>query len=153
MKILILDEICFDYSDKPDVLRTVLAQCVFSYVETGLKKHFLTDQEERRTIRVTITRPACRQQRVSFPFGLSRRDTNAPTRLPSLYDIITCIKCDFDCPASFAEFCGEFGYNHDSIADLKLFTLCTKQAKKLHKIFTVDEILSFPSQPTERRRV
>jgi hypothetical protein len=51
---------------------------------------------------------------------------------------------DYHCPATFPEFCDEYDYNVDSIKDFKLFQGALKQAEKLHKIFTEEEISSFP---------
>lgn len=132
---------CFGYSDNPKKLKIILNSCVFQYIDTGIKKYFPEDKEERRTLRITIKRG---KEFISFSFGMSLKETEENTP-PDLYSIIACMGSDYHCPATFPEFCAEYDYNVDSIKDFKLFQGVLKQAEKLHKIFTEEEISVFPS--------
>jgi hypothetical protein len=132
---------CFGHSDNPEKLKIILDSCVFQYIDTGVKKYFPEDKEERRTLRISIKRG---EKCISFSFGMSLDETKQ-NRRPNLYDIIACMSSDYHCPATFPEFCGEYDYNVDSIKDFKLFHVSLKHAEKLHKIFTEEEISVFPS--------
>lgn len=62
-----------------------------------------------------------------------------------LYSILCCIRSEFYCPRSFKSFCGELGYNDDSIKDKALFERCQEQAERLSCIFNGQEIECLPS--------
>lgn len=59
---------------------------------------------------------------------------------PSAYDVLSCISGDAHCPDTFAEFCGEFGYDEDSIKATQLFNRCSAFAKRLQAFFTPAEL-------------
>jgi hypothetical protein len=109
-------------------------------------KYFESDEEERNIYLIEIKRINeefndidC----ISFEFGDSLNNTEFNLK-PSLYDILCCIKTDFNCPDDFNNFCSEYGYNDDSIRDKGIFEKCKKQSEKLHLIFEEDEIQLFP---------
>ena len=139
--VLLPNPTCFSYSDHPKKLKIIIDSCVFQYIDTGIKKYFPEDKEERRTLRISIKRG---EKCISFSFGMSLNDTKQ-NRRPNLYDIIAGMSSVYHCPATFPDFCEEYGYNVDSIKDFKLFQGALKQAEKLHKIFTEEEISVFPS--------
>lgn len=65
---------------------------------------------------------------------------------PTLYDILTCYKLDgLTITDTFEDFCDEMGGNEDSIKDLKVYKAVKKEQEKLFKIFTREELESFPS--------
>lgn len=61
-----------------------------------------------------------------------------------LYSILCCIKLDGYINDIFEDFCNDFGYNEDSISDYKLFLRCTEQAKKIRKIFSMQDLDCLP---------
>lgn len=61
-----------------------------------------------------------------------------------LYAVLCCIKTDGYINDIFEDFCSEFGYNEDSRKDYELFLQCNKQAKKIRKIFSTQELECLP---------
>jgi hypothetical protein len=59
---------------------------------------------------------------------------------PSAYDVLACISGDTYTPDTFADFCGEFGYETDSIKALQTFRRCSTFAKRLRAFFTTAEL-------------
>ena len=56
------------------------------------------------------------------------------------YSVLGCLSSDAYCPASFDEFCDEYGYDNDSRKALATFKRCRKLAEKLMAFFTEDEL-------------
>lgn len=95
--------------------------------------------------------------RTLFPFGKFKtlHDVTAAMRkIPPmrkevndgiLYSILTCVRSEYSCPATFDDFCTEFGYDTDSRKAYRTFEACTEQSRKLSRVFTPEEIESFPS--------
>jgi hypothetical protein len=61
-----------------------------------------------------------------------------------LYSILCCIKTDGYITDIFEDFCSDFGYNEDSRKDYELFLQCNKQAKKIRKIFSTQDLEYLP---------
>lgn len=59
---------------------------------------------------------------------------------PSEYDILACISSDAYCPETFEDFCGEYGYEADSIKALQTFRRADRFAKRLRAFFTEAEL-------------
>lgn len=76
---------------------------------------------------------------VSFDFWNSLVDSQAGER-PTAYDVLACISSDAYTPETFADFCGEYGYDEDSRKALKLFKRCRKFADKLNAFFAPEEV-------------
>ncbi len=91
--------------------------------------------EDRNHYLVTLSRKG---QRMTFDFFGSINDA-ASGREPNSYDVLSCISSDYYTPDSFAEFCGEYGYDQDSITALKMFKRCDRFAKRLQAFFTEQE--------------
>jgi hypothetical protein len=58
---------------------------------------------------------------------------------PTSYDALACISGDVNCPDTFADFCGEFGYEEDSRKALATFKRCAAFGKRLRAFFTETE--------------
>lgn len=65
---------------------------------------------------------------------------NPTPKHPGAYDILTCVNSDSSCPETFVDFCGEFGYDEDSIKARQLFTRCSSFAKRIRAFFTDAEL-------------
>ena len=82
----------------------------------------------------------------SFDYYCPEYDTSQPEDLALsaincfLGDAITAIDNNFE------SFCSDFGYDNDSIAALKIFKACQKQAKKAAKVFSPDQIAEIYSK-------
>lgn len=59
---------------------------------------------------------------------------------PSAYDVLACISSDAYCAETFKDFCGEYGYERDSIKALQTFRRCSAFAKRLRAFFTAEEL-------------
>lgn len=78
-------------------------------------------------------------RKVTFDFFDSINNTEKGGNLVA-YVVLSCISGDVNCPETFEDFCGEFGFDADSIKALKTFKDCNALAKKLRKFFTENEI-------------
>ena len=87
--------------------------------------------------RVTLHRPG-QPGRLSFDFWNSQHDMEAGEQ-PTAYDVLACISSDLNCPESFKEFCGEYGYEEDSRKAYATFKRCASFAKRLNAFFTDDK--------------
>ena len=56
------------------------------------------------------------------------------------YSVLACLSSDVNTPETFADFCGDYGYNEDSISARQAFERCYTFAKKLRTFFTSEEI-------------
>jgi glucan biosynthesis protein len=58
---------------------------------------------------------------------------------PKMVGVLECLQSDCQSTEySFDEFCGEFGYDQDSIKALKTYKACGKIKDKVHKFFGAD---------------
>lgn len=131
----------------------------------GIKKHFKDDTEERLCGTFRIVRG---KRSIEFAYGFSINDTKAfiPVKSRSrdeeaklkkqraitkakfindlLYSVLCSCGSEYYCPKSFAEFCGEYGYDTDSIKALNTHRNCLEQSAMLEGMFTEEEIQYFP---------
>lgn len=107
-------------------------------------KYFPGDKEVRNIYRVTI---ANRGQRISFKFGDSIVNTREGKELEN-DSILSCAKADYfttkENYPTFENFADDFGYDRDSREAEKIYKNCLKQAGKLHRVFTPEEIEKLP---------
>lgn len=59
---------------------------------------------------------------------------------PSAYDVLACISGDTYCADTFEDWCGELGYETDSIKALQTYRRCKAFAGRLNQFFTSEEI-------------
>lgn len=86
--------------------------------------------------RVTLSR---KNKRLVFDFWGSANDA-ALNRVPSVYDVLSCVASDVHCPITLQEFCSEYGEDPDSIKTRQTFVRASRFAKKLRAFFTEKEI-------------
>lgn len=79
-------------------------------------------------------------KRIVFDFWASIADMEAGKTSVSAYDVLSCISGDAYTPETFEYFCGEFGYEQDSIKALQTFRRCSAFAKRLRAFFTEQEL-------------
>lgn len=107
-------------------------------------KYFPDDKEARNIYRITIVNNG---KRVSFKFGDSIANTQEHKPLDD-YSVLACVKGDYfitkEYYSTFEDFADEFGYARDSRQAEKIYKQCLKQAEKLHKVFTQEEIEKLP---------
>ena len=89
--------------------------------------------------RVTISRKDAKS-RLVFDFWGSVNDARAGLKEMRPYSVLACISGDAFCPDDFADFCGEYGYDADSIKALQLFRRCSAFAKRIRAFFTESEL-------------
>lgn len=82
----------------------------------------------------------CSAARLTFDFWGSIADAEKGIKTVSPYDVLACISGDAYCPETFADFCGEYGYESDSIKALQTFRRCSAFAKRLRAFFTKAEL-------------
>ena len=87
--------------------------------------------------RVMLSKPA---KRLVFDFWSSIADAEKGIKTVTPYDVLACISGDAYTPETFADFCGEFGYETDSIKALQTFRRCNAFAKRLRAFFTAAEL-------------
>ena len=82
--------------------------------------------------RVTIYAQA--RGRLAFDFWGSYADMKAG-KDPAAYNVLACISGDLYTPETFADFCGEYGYDGDSRKAFLLFKRCDRFARRLRAFF------------------
>jgi hypothetical protein len=87
--------------------------------------------------RVTLSKPAAR---LTFDFWSSIADAEKGIKTVRPYSVLACISGDAYTPETFADFCGEYGYESDSIKALQTFRRCSAFAKRLRAFFTEAEL-------------
>lgn len=87
--------------------------------------------------RVTLSKPA---KRLTFDFWSSIADEEEGIKTVRPYSVLACISGDAYCPETFEDFCGEYGYERDSIKVLQTFRRCSAFAKRLRAFFTEPEL-------------
>jgi hypothetical protein len=90
--------------------------------------HFDEDEEKRYIFNCTLTR---NRKRYTFNFGQSIATGNVE---PTMYDILTCLT-KYD-PETFEFFCGEYGYNTDSIKALKTYKAVQREFNGINRLFS-----------------
>ena len=130
---------CFEYSENPSQLKTLLTQIKVFISKPVYKKYFKNDTECRNVYKVTITKG---KVKISFNFGDSIRNTEEGFE-PELYDILSSVSCEYNTPETFDDFIFEFGYDY-STETKRLFNKCTKHSLKLKKIFTNEDMDCLP---------
>lgn len=80
------------------------------------------------------------QSRLTFDFWSSIADAEKGIVTVKPYDVLACISADAYTPATFADFCAEYGYEEDSIKALQMFRRCDRFAKRLRAFFTEQEL-------------
>lgn len=78
-------------------------------------------------------------ERIVFDFWGSAHDAEAGEN-PDEYDVLACLSGDVYCPEDFKEFCGEYGYEEDSIKALQTFKRADRFGKRLRTFFSEKEI-------------
>ncbi len=99
--------------------------------------YFDDDKQTRDIYRVSFTRvvDAGGSKRFSIKFGQS---INNAGQHPTPYDVLACLQ-KYDV-GSFADFCGEFGYDTDSRKAEKIYKAVCKEFAKVEAFFTPSEI-------------
>ena len=117
-----------------------------AYLKNAL--YFPDDKETRDIYRLTLRRasykrgeyaPTSGPQRVSFRFGQSiAHSTGESVQEPTAYDLLAGItKSD---PGTFANLCGDFGYNEDSRKAEKVYKAVIREWAKVSRFFTAAEL-------------
>lgn len=81
-----------------------------------------------------------RPPRLVFDFWSSIADAEKGIKTVTAYDVLACISGDMNCPETFKDFCGDYGYEEDSIKALQTFRRCASFGKRLRAFFTPQEI-------------
>lgn len=103
------------------------------YLEHG--PHSPEDKESRDIWRLSIHRG---RRSFSVRYGNSMAASDHGNTPPTLYDLLACIiKCD---PGTFADFCGDYGGNEDSINSLRTYKAVRREWAKVSRFFTVGEL-------------
>lgn len=87
--------------------------------------------------RITLSKPAAR---ISFDFWGSVADRDAGIETVRPYSVLACVGADANCPATFPEFCREYGYDTDSMSANRTFKRCDRFARRLRAFFTAAEL-------------
>jgi hypothetical protein len=91
------------------------------------KKHFQDDKEERYVFNCTLI---YNRKRFTFNFGQS---IQAGGEEPTMYDILTCMQ-KYEI-GTFDNFCGDFGYDNDSIKAHKVYKAVVREYKNMLRVF------------------
>jgi len=78
--------------------------------------------------------------RLTFDFWGSIADAEKGIKTVKPYDVLACISSDAYTPATFADWCSEYGDSADSIKALQTFRRCSAFAKRLRAFFTEAEL-------------
>ena len=78
--------------------------------------------------------------RLTFDFWSSIADAEKGIQTVKPYDVLACISGDAYTPETFKDFCGDYGYEQDSIKALQTFRRCSAFAKRLRTFFTDAEL-------------
>ena len=133
-----------EYTDNLDKLKELLKEIKIYIGEPRLLSYFEEDKKsgsKRNTYTVDVKRGDIK---ISFKYGDSI-DNTEKHKSPTLDDVLNCIKSDFFCPEDFKEFCGEYGYDKDSIKAKDVFKKLKRMSQKLHSIFTEEEMEWLPN--------
>ena len=102
------------------------------FLENGL--YFLDDTEPRDIYKITLKKG---ERVYNFKFGQSINDSDGKTK-PLAYDILSCLQKSE--VGSFKDFCGDFGYDEDSIKAEKIYKAVVEEWKNVKILFSDEEI-------------
>jgi len=101
------------------------------------KKHFPTDKDSRWVFNCTLSRF---NKQYTFNFGQS---TASGSKEPTMYDILTCLQ---KYPVgTFNDFCGDFGYDNDSITAHRIYKAVAREYKNMERVFG-EEVLDLMTE-------
>ena len=105
------------------------------------QSHFPNDDTDKLFHNVYKVNVSYNGKRTSFKFYDSAHNTNMGIE-PTKNDILDCIVSDYNYTeySTFNDFCANMGYDNDSIKAQKIWKSCLKQAAKLQKVFSEDDI-------------
>jgi hypothetical protein len=89
--------------------------------------HFAGDEQKRFIFNCTLTRNG---KKFTLDFGQSIAAEDTP---PTMYDILTCLT-KYN-PETFEDFCGEYGYNTDSINALNTYKAVKREFNGVNRLF------------------
>jgi hypothetical protein len=115
-----------------DFLMSKGVKAKVTFIKKGF--HFNDDTIERNIYRLTLIKG---KKKVSFRFGDSIHNTEHDLE-PNVYNIMSCLT--YYEPGTFRDFCGDYGYNEDSIKALSTYKEVVKQYNKLLSMFTSNEL-------------
>jgi hypothetical protein len=80
--------------------------------------------------------------RTGKPRHFSRGDKPLQLSQPKLDDVVYCLLTDSEVLhyACFEDWCGNFGYNSDSISDKKVYDACFSNALKLSSVLDIEKL-------------
>jgi hypothetical protein len=94
----------------------------------GIKYEVTISREGRKDFKFNFWGSIADAEGLNESYGRAREKF-----LPSVYDVLACItKND---PEAFEDFCGEFGYNTDSIKALQTFNAVDKEFHEVKRMF------------------
>ena len=122
--------------------KTISNEIKIRFVDDGFRPYFEDDKEPRQIYRVFISYNG---KKTSFTFGDSLQngyDGKTPESNPEEYrqTILDCLVSDSYTPENFNEFCSEYGYNEDSRKAFKTYKRVIKQAEKINKVFSTEDL-------------
>jgi len=101
------------------------------------KKHFPTDKQERWVFNCTLS---MENRQYTFNFGQSIASGGEE---PTMYDILTCLQ---KYPVgTFNDFCGDFGYDNDSITAHRIYKAVAREYKNMERVFG-EEVLDLMTE-------
>lgn len=89
--------------------------------------HFAGDEQKRFIFNCTLTRNG---KKFTLDFGQSIAAEDTP---PTMYDILSCLT-KYN-PETFEDFCGEYGYNTDSINALNTYKAVKREFNGVNRLF------------------
>jgi hypothetical protein len=123
-------------------MKTYTDQAIKFMTDTGTKmttefldhkRYFDDDKEMRDVYKVTLRRNG---KSFTFTFGQSIAESGQSE--PTAYDVLACLtKSD---PGTFENFCGEFGYDLDSMKAHKTYKAVVREYKGVERLF--NDVLS-----------
>lgn len=100
------------------------------FVEHG--KHFPDDKEDRDIFSITLTKG---DRHYTFKFGQSIANAGI---IPKPYDVLACLQ-NYDV-GDFENFCGDFGYDIDSIKAKKSYDAVVNEYNQLKMLYSDAEL-------------
>lgn len=89
--------------------------------------------------RVTVTRKGTPGQKLTFQWWDSV-DSTKKNEQPTAYDALSSLASESNEYSDFKEFCGEMGYDTDSITALRTWKAYSTLASRINKFFTEAEL-------------
>lgn len=78
------------------------------------------------------------KQKFNWDFGNSKNDVIVFPKEPTLYDVLACLQ-KYEV-GSFEDFCGDFGYETDSITAKKTYKAVSKEYDKVCSLFSNEDL-------------